>query len=95
MFARVTPYRLKPGTIDAATERAQSLKERIMGMRGTKEFIDVVDADGNGCIISIVETEEVSDANADKVKAIWSDMSEFLAEQPRPTGHEVKMHWHG
>lgn len=93
MFARITPYKLKPGTIDAATKKAESLKDRIMGLPGIQEFINAVDDDGNGYIVSLVESREVSDGNADKVKAIWAEMTEFLAAPPTPEGGDVKMHW--
>lgn len=93
MFARITPYKLKPGSIDGAVAKAEELKSRIMGLPGVVEFINAVDDDGNGYIVSVVESRETSDANADKVRALWGEMSEFLAEPPTPGGYDIKMHW--
>jgi hypothetical protein len=34
MFARITPYKLKPGMVEAATARARELKPEIMALPG-------------------------------------------------------------
>ena len=93
MFARITPYKLKPGTTEAAMKKAEELKPRIMGLNGIKEFINAVDDDGNGYIVSLVTDRATSDANAAEVRSIWSEMGEFLAAPPTPAGGDVRLHW--
>lgn len=93
MFARITPYKLKPGTIAAATARTEDLKAEIMGLPGMIRFLNVINADGAGYIVSVVESRKVSEANAEKVRAIWAKMGEFLAEMPVPGGFDVIQHW--
>jgi hypothetical protein len=93
MFARVTPYKMKPGTRDAATERLHSMKDMIMGMPGMKQFINVMNDDGTGYVIAVVESEAASNANAETVKAAWGRMAEFLEEMPTPQGYDVVVAW--
>ncbi len=93
MFARITPYQLKPGTVEAATAKAEELKPQIMALPGLVSFTNAVNPDGSGYVISIIESREISDANADQVKAIWGQMSEFLAEMPVPGGYDVMHRW--
>ncbi|NNF91042.1 MAG: hypothetical protein HKM96_06640, partial [Boseongicola sp.] len=74
MFARITPYKLKSGTVDAATARARELKDEIMALPGLIEFTNAVNADGSGYIVSLVESREISDSNAERVREIWGKM---------------------
>ena len=93
MFARVTRYKMKPGSRDAATALMNQLKGQIMGMNGMKHFINVMNDDGTGYVISLVESEETSNANAEQVKQAWGQMSEFLQEMPTPECYDVVVSW--
>jgi hypothetical protein len=93
MYARVTPYKMKPGTKAAATERLGTMKDMIMGMPGMQQFINVMNDDGTGYVIALVESEEASNANAETVKAAWGQMAEFLEEMPTPQGYEGVVNW--
>lgn len=93
MFARITPYKLKPGTVEAATERAREMKDEIMDLPGMVEFINTVNEDGSGYIVSLIESREVSESNTQRVREIWGRMSEYLAEMPTPQGYDVVDHW--
>ena len=91
MFTRVTHYKLKPGTIDRAKEILEELKPQIMGMNGMKQFINAVDDDGNGVVVALVESREISDANMPKVQELWGKFGEVLAAPPEPQGFDVFM----
>lgn len=93
MYARITPYQLKPGTVAAATARARELKPEIMALPGMIEFTNAVNENGSGYIISLVESREVSEGNVQRVREIWGKMGEFLAEMPTPEGYDVVDHW--
>lgn len=93
MYARVTPFKMKPGTKDAATKRLGTMKDLIMGMPGMQQFINVMNEDGTGYVIAIVESEEASNANAETVKSAWGQMAEFLEEMPTPRGYDVVADW--
>ncbi len=93
MFARVTPYKMKPGTREAATKKLNAMKDTIMGMSGMKDFINVMNADGSGYVIAVIESEAQSNANAETVKAAWGQMAEFLEAMPTPQGYDVVVNW--
>jgi hypothetical protein len=93
MFARVTPYKMKPGTRDAATAKLMTMKDMIMGMNGMKHFINVMNDDGSGYVISLVESEAQSNANAEQVKKAWGMMAEYLEAMPTPEGYDVVASW--
>lgn len=92
MFARVTKYQMKPGSIDEAMSVLEGLKPQIMGMPGMIEFLNVIDDDGNGYVISVVESQEISDANQPTVAALWAKFADYLTGPPSATGHNVLMH---
>jgi hypothetical protein len=93
MFARVTNYKMKPGSKDAATVIMNSLKSEIMGMPGIHNFINVMNDDGSGCVISVVESEETSNANAAKVAELWGAFSDHLEAAPNAVGYDVVADW--
>ena len=93
MFARITPYQLKPGAIDDAMAKADELRDRIMALPGMLSFTNAVNADGKGYVISTVTDRETSDANMDKVKALWGEMAPFLADMPVPEAYDHVQHW--
>lgn len=93
MFARITEYRMKPGSKAAATELLNSLKDQIMGMPGMHHFVNAMNEDGSGFVIAVVESEESSKANAEAVAAVWSNFAEFLESEPKPGGYDVVANW--
>ncbi|WP_170601212.1 hypothetical protein [Ruegeria arenilitoris] len=93
MFARVTQFKMKPGTREAATARMNDLKDQIMGMPGMHCFTNVMNEDGSGYVISVVESEATSNANAPKVAELWGQFTEYLEGPPTPMGYDVIAHW--
>lgn len=93
MFARITPYKMKPGTREAATKLMETLRGQILGLQGMKHFINVMNEDGKGYVISIVESEEASNANMEKVKALWANFADHLEAMPTPEGYDVIADW--
>lgn len=93
MFARVTPFKMKAGSVEAATELVHQLKPQIMGLPGMIQFIDVVQEDGWGYIVSLVESEEISNANQEKVMALWANFKDHLEKMPTPAGYDVVANW--
>ena len=70
MFARVTRYRMKPDSVAAATALLETLKPQIMALPGLLNFINVMNDDGNGYVVSVLESEEMANANLDQVQAL-------------------------
>lgn len=93
MYARVTHYRMKPESVESGTALLHEMKDRIMALPGLIHFINSVNADGSGCVISIVESKETSDANAEAVQAIWAAFADHLAGAPEMNGFDVIANW--
>lgn len=93
MFARVTPYKMKPGSKPAALDKMHVLKDRIMGMPGMVNFINVMNEDGSGYVVAVVESKERSEGNAEAVRALWGEFADFLEEMPTPQGYDVMVNW--
>ena len=91
MFARISRYRMKPESVDAAMALLNELKPQIMSLPGMLNFINVMNEDGIGYVVSVVESEEISNANQDKVQAIWARFADHLAEPPVIEGFNVLM----
>ena len=91
MFARVTHYKMKPGSRDATTAIMNSLKSQIMGMPGMHNFINVANEDGY--VISVVENEATSNANAPKVAELWGAFSDYMEAAPKAVGYDVVANW--
>lgn len=93
MFARVTQYKMKPGSRDATTAILNSLESQIMGMAGMQNFINVANDDGSGYVISVVESEATSDANASKVAELWGAFADHMESAPVAAGYDVIANW--
>ena len=93
MFARVTHYKMKSGSRDAATEMMNSLRNQIMGMPGMQHFLNVMNADGSGYVVAVVESEATSKANAETVAKLWSNFADYLEAPPKPEGYDVIASW--
>ncbi len=92
MFARITTYKMKPESVSAAEAKLQDMMPTIMGMEGMVSFTNAIDAEGNGVVVSVVESEEKSNANQEQVGKIWAEFSSFLAEPPVMAGYRVMVH---
>jgi hypothetical protein len=93
MFARVTHYKMKPGSKDATTAIMNSLKSQIMEMPGMHNFINVANEDGSGYVIAVVESEATSNANASKVAELWGAFSDYMEAAPKAVGYDVVANW--
>ncbi|NNK77822.1 MAG: hypothetical protein HKP40_03830, partial [Litoreibacter sp.] len=93
MYARVTPYKMKPGTKETATALLEEMKPSIMALPGLVHFVNVMNDDGSGYVISVIESQEISDANQDKVMAIWGRFAEHLEAMPQPQGFDLIANW--
>lgn len=92
MFARISTYKMKPESIAEAEAKVHNLLPKILGMDGMVTFTNVIDSDGNGVVVSIVESEAKSDMNAEQVAKIWAEFSDYLLGPPTVKGYRVVAH---
>lgn len=93
MFMRVTHYRMKPSAIEAAKAMLDQMQEQIMSMPGMIRFTNSINEDGSGCVVAVVESKELSDANAGRVAEAWAAFADHLDGAPEPHGFEVFADW--
>lgn len=93
MFARVTKYQMKPDSKDAAKALMHQLKGEIMSMPGMHSFTNVMNDDGSGYVVSVVESEEISNSNAPKVAELWGHFADHMMAPPEPVGYDVIASW--
>lgn len=93
MFMRVTHYRMKPNAIPAAKAMLEQMKDQVMSMPGMIRFTNSINEDGSGCVVAVVESKELSDANAGRVADAWAAFADHLDGMPQPHGFEVFADW--
>ncbi len=93
MYIRVTHYQMKPGSVEPAKELMNQMKDQIMAMPGMLRFTNSLNADGSGCVVAVVESQEISDGNKEAVAAAWSHFADHLAGPPEPHGFDVFVDW--
>jgi len=92
MFARISTYKMKPESIADAEAKMEELLPRIMGMDGMISFTNAIDGNGNGVVVSVVESEEKSNANKEQIAKLWAEFSQFLLQPPEIGGYRVIAH---
>jgi hypothetical protein len=93
VHARITRYKMKPGSIEAAKKLQASLRAEIMDLPGMRHFYNAMADDGSGYIVSLFEPGEVTPENAERVKAVWAKFSDMLEAMPVPETYEVISDW--
>ena len=93
MFARITRYKMKPGTRDEAVKLLESMRDQIMALPGSVQSINAANEDGSGYVVAINESRALSEANGPKVREIWGNFAAFLEAVPAPEGYDVVANW--
>ena len=93
MYARITPFKMKPGSKDAATKLVDGLKSQIMALPGIQQFINVIDNDGAGYVISLTDVETPTPETNEKIKQIWGGFAEHLEAMPQASSYDLIAHW--
>lgn len=93
MFARVTHYKMNPESRETATTTLNQMKEKIMALPGMVHFVNMMNSDGSGCVVSVVESQEISDANQEAVGEIWAVFADHLEGTPEAAGFDVIANW--
>lgn len=93
MYARITRFKMKQSSVAETKGMIEPLKDQIMGLPGVVQFINTVNDDGSGCVISINESQAQSDANMDAVAAIWAHFADHLEGPPSAEGYDVFVNW--
>lgn len=93
MYARITPFKMKPGSKEDAVKIMNRVKADILGLPGMKHFINVMNDDGKGYVISLTELSETPPDLQEKINAIWANFSDHLESAPTPESYGVLADW--
>ncbi len=93
MYAKVTPYRTKPGMASDAVSLMEQMKDRIMSLPGLQRFLNIMDEDGAGYVIGIWSDKEAAYANADREAEMWAAFADYLEPVEAARGHDVRADW--
>ncbi len=93
MYARVTNYKMKPGSREAATKVMEGLREQILALPGIVKFINVMKDDGTGVVVALSTNQTMDEETAARVQALWSNFMEFLESPPERGDFHVVADW--
>ncbi len=93
MFARITHYKMKPGSRAAATEIMNSLRGDILALPGMTRFINVMNDDGAGYVIALSTVETVDAETAKKINQLWGAFGDHLEGPPERASFHVIADW--
>jgi len=93
MFARITKFKMKASSVETVRGLLPQIKSQIMALPGLQQFLCTMDDDGSGYVVSLVTDQATSDANQEKVAAIWANFADHLEAMPVPEGFAVEANW--
>lgn len=93
MYARVTHYKMKSGSREAATALLDSMREEIMAMPGMVRFINVMNDDGAGHVVALTTNQTLTEEAAARVQQLWARFGEFLETAPERGDYHLIADW--
>ncbi len=93
MYARVTPFKMKAGSKEAAKAIMDGLKDRILAIDGMQHFINVMDDDGNGYVVALTTNAETPPEVQERINALWGAFGEHLEARPEAQSFTVMANW--
>jgi hypothetical protein len=96
MQARITKFKMKAESAAAARTLMTELKDEILTLPGMLHFVAVMNPDGSGHTISLIEDAAGSSAESvDRVRAIWHKFHDHVETMPMPEIYDVIADWRG
>ncbi|MDG4649887.1 hypothetical protein P6F26_15685 [Roseibacterium sp. SDUM158017] len=71
----------------------ERMKDRIMSLPGLRQFLDIMDEDGAGCVIGLWDDREAACANAGREAGMWAAYVDCLEPPDPQLAHEVRANW--
>ena len=93
MQARITRFKMKAEATEAARALMERLKDDIMALPGMRQCVTVMNEDGSGFVISLIDAAGTSPESVDRVRAIWHRFQDHLESMPSPEIFEVAADW--
>ncbi len=93
MYARITPFKMKPGSKDEATKLVNDLKSHIMALPGIKQFINVMDDNGAGYVISLTDCQKPRRPRPTKRSRRSGRVRHHLEAMPTASTYDMIANW--
>ncbi len=93
MQARITRFKMRADAADAARELMHQLQDEIMAQPGIARCTVVMNPDGSGYVIALVDERGSSAESVDRVRALWRKFHDHLDGVPEPEIFEVIADW--
>jgi len=95
MQARITRFKMRPEEVEAARQLVLHLRDEIMAQPGIERCITVMNGDGSGYVLALVDERGSLPESVDGVRAIWHKVHDHLETVPEPEIFEVLVDWPG
>ena len=93
MQARITRFKMRTDAAEAARGLLHSLKGEIMAQPGVGRCIVVMNADGSGHVVTLIDEAGGSPEAVDGVRRLWHRFHDHLEAVPDPEIFEVIADW--
>ena len=90
---RITRFKMRPDAADAAKGLMHELRGEIMGQPGVARCIVVMNDDGSGHVVALIDEQGSSPEAVDRVRLLWRRFHDHLEAVPDPEIFEVLADW--
>lgn len=93
MQARITTFKMRPDAAGEARALMERLKDEIMGQPGVRHCLIVMNADGSGHVVAMIDDDGTSPDAVDRLRSLWHKFQDHLESMPSPEIYEVVADW--
>ena len=93
MQARITRFKMRPESAGEARALMESLKGEIMGQPGVRHCMIVMNPDGAGHVVAMIDEAGSSPEAVDRLRALWHRFHDHVEEAPSPEIYEMVADW--
>lgn len=93
MQTRITRFKMRPEAADPARALVDRLKDEIMAQPGMQRCIIVMNPDGSGYVIALIDERGTSPESIDHVRGLWHKFHGHLEAMPEPEIFDVVADW--
>jgi hypothetical protein len=86
---------MRPDAVEAARARFDALRDEVMAQPGVGRCIAVMNADGSGYVVALIDERGSSAEAVDRVRVLWHRFHDHLEAVPDPEIFEVIADWPG
>jgi hypothetical protein len=93
MQTRITRFKMRPEAAEAARALMLELKDEIRAQPGLRRCIVVMNEDGSGHVVALIDERGSLPESVDRVRALWHKFHDHLETKPEPEIFEVVADW--